>query len=136
MPVIPARRLDRRLPALALITVALFLAAPLQAQDRLQQGTWSGMVYPPDADMIPLDYAIRYEDDTLVLELLPPAEMGMGAIPADNPTFVEGTLSFTLNVGEVISCSLFQGDDGHLEGECVDSTGGGATMTMFPPEGG
>ena len=72
----------------------------------------------------------------LGIELVPPPDLGMGSIPANNPMLEEGALMFSIDGGESVSCQLMEADDGSCEGECVDSTGGAAIMTMIPPDEG
>ena len=38
-------------------------------------------------------------------------------------------LSFTLEVGVSVACSLLRQEDGHYEGECVDPSGDAALQT-------
>ncbi len=90
---------------------------------------------PPDEGIVDVEYLVAYGEDGLEIELVPPAEMGMGSFTAFDVLFDGEALSFTLDVGEIVSCALVSMEDGHLEGECVDSSGFPASMTMFPPHG-
>lgn len=117
------------LPALVL---GFGLAAPAAGQEKLAAGTWAGTVLTPEGELIDLVWEVSYTDDALSIELIPPAEMG-GSLLAGNPVFDAGVLAFTIDVGETISCNLATQDDGSVEGECVDSTGGAAIMSMMPP---
>ena len=83
-----------------------------------------------------LTYDVSYTDDGLSIEFTLPAEAGMGTIPAGDPMYEADALVFTLDVGDSVSCNLLFQDDGYFEGDCVDSSGEGALMTMFPPEDG
>lgn len=132
--------------SLAALAVSLACAATASAQEaanpqaagqekRLAEGLWTGTVYPPEGELIELEYEVAYGEEGLTLTLHPPAETGVGAVTADNPLYEALTLSFTLVVGETIQCTLFEEEDGHLEGDCVDSSGEPALMTMYPPAG-
>lgn len=124
-----------RYGALVALTLALFAAFPAMAQEKMAEGTWTGMVIPPEDDMVDLEYLIVYGEEGLEIELVLPPEMGMGNLMAGEVTHDGESLTFTLEVGETVSCSLMREDDGHFEGECFDSSGIGALMTMFPPDG-
>lgn len=126
------------------IAVAVFGLAGVAATDaqeaasqetRLTEGMWTGTVYPPDGELIELEYEVSYGEEGLAIVLYPPAETGVGSVTADDPVYEALTLTFTLVVGDTIMCTLFEEEDGHLEGDCVDSSGEPALMTMFPPAG-
>lgn len=125
------RRLGGLLPALILFFSVAFPAA---GQDRLKEGTWTGTVFAPDGQVFDLEYEVSYTDDALGIELFPPPEVGEGSIIAGNPTHEAETLAFTLNVGDTVSCALLKQDDGSYEGDCIDSSGEAALMTMIPPD--
>jgi len=118
------------LPALFL----MFAIVPASAQDMLTEGTWTGFVYPPDADVIELEYNLAYVDGGLEIEVMLPPEAGVGSLVAEDVQHDGDLLSFTLNVGDVVTCALYAQDDGHYEGECSDSTGEPGTLAMYPPE--
>lgn len=102
---------------------------------RLTEGLWTGTVYPPDGQVIELEYEVSYGEGGLSLVLHPPADAGVGPVTADDPVYEALTLTFTLIVGDTIMCTLFEEEDGHLEGDCVGADGEPALMTMFPPVG-
>lgn len=117
--------------------LAFALAGHARAQDAtLEEGMWTGTAYPPDGDMIELEYEVSYGETGLVIVLHPPAELGVGTLNADDPVYEAGALSFTLMVGDTVQCTLYQEEDGHLEGDCIDSSGEPALMTMYPPADG
>jgi hypothetical protein len=128
--------MSRRLLGSALTVLILMsgLAAPTAAQDKIETGMWTGTVFTPDGEVIDLSYDVSYADDGLAIELILPADLGMGNIMAGSPMHEGDAIVFTLDVGEQVSCSLMAQDDGQFEGECIDSTGGAALMTMIPPE--
>jgi hypothetical protein len=124
--------------ALVGLALGLVLAGTVRAQEqekRLAEGMWTGTVYPPDGDLIELEYEVSYGDDGLAIVLHPPAEVGVGPLAADDPVYDVQTLSFTLMVGDTVLCTLLEEEDGHFEGDCVDASGEPALMTMFPPAG-
>ena len=129
------RFLGGMLPAL-LVMLAVATPAQAQAQDKMKTGLWTGTVFTPDGEVVDLAYDVTYDEDVLGIELILPADLGMGNIPAGNPMLEQGALTFSLEVGESVSCQLALNDDGSYEGECIDSTGGAALMTMIPPEDG
>jgi len=124
----------RSLSVLAAMLLLAVGALPASGQEKLVEGVWTGTVFPPDDELVAVEYEVSYGEAGLEINLVPPVELGMGAIPAESPTFLEDTLTFMLNVGESVGCSLFMHEDGHFEGECVDSSGGAAILTMYPPE--
>ncbi|MDX1392923.1 MAG: hypothetical protein R3195_00975 [Gemmatimonadota bacterium] len=124
------RRFARVLP---LPVLAFVLAGPVAAQDELEAGMWTGTVIDPNGEVFDLQYDVSYVDDALVIDLIPPPEAGMSTVPTSEPMVDGGTLVFTFDIGQSISCALQHQDDGSYEGECLDSTGGAAIMTMMPP---
>jgi len=134
--------------ALVVLALGLVCVATASAQEpasggqgasgedaRLPEGRWTGTVYPPDGELIELEYEVSYGEAGLSLVLHPPADTGVGPVTADDPVYEALTLTFTLIVGDTIMCTLFEEDDGHLEGDCIGSDGEPAVMTMFPPAG-
>lgn len=130
--------MSKRLLGGLLPVLILFLgfAMPAAGQERLKEGLWTGTVFTPDGQVFDVSYDVSYAEDALGIELILPAEIGMGNIVAGGPVHEGEALSFTLEVGESVSCSLVAQADGSYEGECIDSTGEGAIMTMMPPEDG
>jgi hypothetical protein len=108
-------------------------ALPAEAQEKMKAGMWTGAVLTPDGEAFDMSYDVSYMEDKLVIELILPADVGMGNVMATNPMQEAGFVIFTLDVGEVVNCELMAQDDGQYEGECIDSTGGAALMTMVPP---
>lgn len=121
---------------LPMMVLMLGLALPATAQEKMETGVWTGTVFAPDGQMFELSYDVSYADDALAIELFLPPETGIASLLAGDPMQDGGTLVFTLDVGEVVSCELSEQDNGQYEGECIDSTGGAGLMTMIPPEDG
>lgn len=130
--------MSRRLlgAVLPMMVLMLGFAAPAAAQDKMTAGLWTGAVLTPEGEAFDLSYDVSYADDKLAIELILPADLGMANVLATNPMQEAGVVVFTLDVGEVVNCELMALEDGAYEGECVDSTGGAALMTMIPPEDG
>lgn len=121
---------------LAALVAAILLAVPAAAQEKLAVGIWTGVVIAPDDQVWDIDYEVWYDEEgALAIELTPPPEVG-GPIVASNVALTADALNFTLEVGETISCQLLRIDDGHYEGECLDSAGEAGIMSMFPPDPG
>ena len=118
---------------LAALVAATLLAVPAAAQEKLAVGTWTGVVIPPDEAPLDIDYEVWYDEEgALAIELTPPPDMG-GPIAASEVSLTVDALSFTLEVGDTVRCQLLLIDDGHYEGECIDSSGEAGIMSMFPP---
>ena len=128
--------MSHRTPSkLLLAGLALVLAAvPVSGQEKLAEGTWTGSVYPPGEDIVYVEYVVTYSDEKLEIALVPPPELGMGEVPAYEVMHETDILTFNLEVGASVNCALYLEDDGTFEGECVDSSGEGALMTMIPPD--
>ena len=126
----------RGIGALSAVVLTLALAVPAAAQDRMAAGTWTGTVITPEGEVFDMMYDVSYADDVLAIDLIPPAEVGMGSVTTNEPVEEAGMLVFSFDIGQSINCSLQRQDDGSYEGECVDSTGGAAVMTMMPPADG
>ena len=125
-----SRRMMAVLPAVVLL---VGLAVPTAGQEKLAEGTWTGNVFVPTGEVYDMEYVVSYgEAGALSIELIPPPEVGTN-IMANDPVFEAETLVFTIDVGQVISCNLAAQEDGSLEGECIDSTGEPAVMSMIPP---
>ena len=130
-----SRRLIRA--GLFVAFATLCLALPATAQDRVTEGTWTGTAYAPTGEVFDLEVVVRYEEDALSIEIVPPPDSGMGTFPTSDAMFEENTLTFTFDPsGTVISCTLAGQEDGSFEGECLDSTGEAAIMSIFPPADG
>ncbi len=117
----------------AALALTSFGTVAATGQAKMAEGVWTGTVFPPGDDMVDLEYHVAYGEEGLELTLEPPVELGVGTLVAGDVAFSGEVLSFTLQVGETVSCELYMQEDGHLEGECLGATGEAAIMTMFPP---
>lgn len=128
--------MSRRPESLAWLALFLLILSPglLSAQERIHEGTWTGMVVPPGEEIVEVEYRVSYGEAGLEIELVPPPDLAP-PLPATEILHDGEVLSFTLEVDATltVSCALYRQDDGRYEGECIDPSGEAALMTMFPP---
>ncbi|MDX1578033.1 MAG: hypothetical protein R3266_06095 [Gemmatimonadota bacterium] len=86
--------------------------------------------------VVDLEYLVAYGEDGLEITLVPPPDLNIENVPAADIFHDGETLTFTIDVGTNVQCTLFREEDGAFEGECVDEAGEGGLMTMVPPAGG
>ena len=123
--------------AVPVLILMFGLAAPTAAQDGLEAGMWTGTMFSPDGVVFDLSYDVSYADDALAIEMIPPADLGVGNIMFGDPMHDQDTLVFTLDVEDLhLNCTLMAQDNGQFEGECVGPSGEAGPMTMIPPEDG
>jgi hypothetical protein len=120
--------------AVALVAV-LASAAPAAAQQatpRLQVGTWTGQVTPPDEVTVDVTYDVSYDADTLRLTVNAGEH---GSFAAIAPKLEDGKISFGLQVGAELMCVLDEKEIGYA-GLCTEAGGdlnSAGVMTMLPP---
>ena len=121
---------------LSATALALVTALPGSGQAKLAEGTWTGLLIPPESEVVGeyvVEYVVSYGDGGLEVELVLPPDTGMGTIVASQLVFDGDSLEFVLEVGVSVFCSLGRQSDGHYEGECNDPSGVRSGITMFPP---
>jgi hypothetical protein len=108
-------------------------AAP--AAEKLEVGTWTGTVTPPNGQALALTFAVTAPNDSVKIDLTI-ADMGM-TFPLTAIKLEGRKLGFEFMAGdEAIKCALEKKDDGTFAGSCADGSGQGGPMTMVPPKKG
>jgi hypothetical protein len=115
-----------------LLAVLAIAAAPasLHAQ-KLQAGTWTGTIAPPDADPFEFTFAVSMSGDTVRIT----ANGEMGSFPFNDVKVLADRITFTFEPGDThVSCTLMLGENGVYKGDCLDADGGTGVITMVPPK--
>ncbi len=115
--------------SIVLLMLACFIVPPLSAQ-MLQEGDWTGTAITPTGEPFDLVYTVSNTDEALAIML---EVAGQGSFPLQNIDLQGETLTFALNAGGALSCTLMKQEDGRFEGECVDLSGSSGQLTMIPP---
>jgi hypothetical protein len=114
--------------------VMLLLPAAVSAQTAtpvLPVGKWTGTVTPPDGGTTPVTFDVKSSNDTITIHI----DAGEhGSFPASGVAFAGTKLSFSFTPGPTVLCVLNKKDDGSFAGECTESDGSAAQITMLPPK--
>jgi len=114
----------------ALIAVAALPA--LGSAQTLTVGQWSGTIAPPDEEPHPITYDVTVSGDTLKI-VLQAAEHGSFPF-RDIKLSADGTLTFGLEIGASLTCSLKRQENQSFEGLCTDAGGSSGKLVMVPPK--
>lgn len=119
-------------PLLLSAALLALVAAPasLHAQ-KVQAGTWTGTIAPPDSDPIPATFNVSMSGDTVRIA----ANGEMGSIPFNEVKVLADRITFWFEPGDAhVSCTLMLGEMGVYKGDCVDEDGSTGVITMVPPK--
>ena len=123
----------RTLSKVLLIAAVAGLAPALASaqQPKLETGTWTGVVVPPDGQSADVTYDVATKNDTLTITI----NAGQfGTFPAQHVKLEADKLTFAFTPGPDVQCTLVKHEDGSYVGDCLDESGGAAHMTMLPPK--
>jgi hypothetical protein len=116
--------------ACVLAAFTLIASAPAAAQ-KIEPGTWTGTITPPDQAAIPATFDVRVSGDTVRIT----ANAEMGSIPFDDVKVLADRITFTFSPGDThVSCVLMLGEGGSYKGDCTDTEGGIGVIVMAPPK--
>ncbi len=119
-------------PLLLPIALLALVAAPasLHAQ-KVQAGTWTGTIAPPDSDPIATTFTVSMSGDTTRIT----ANGEMGSIAFKEVKVLADRITFWFDPGNAhVSCNLMLGEQGTYKGDCVDEDGSTGVITMVPPK--
>ncbi len=119
---------------LSTVACCALFASPLWAQEKLAEGTWTGVVTPPGGAGLDVTYEVSYVDSELEIAIVPPASVGVGPFQMEDAVFDGETLTFEWGEPAGVTCTLTSGEDGTLSGECTDGSSPGQ-IEMVPPSG-
>lgn len=100
------------------------------AAQKLQAGTWTGTVTPPNSNTQQVTYNVAMKADTLTIAL----STGQRSFPFSDVKLKDRTLTFWFAPGPRVDCTLQRRADGAYEGPCRDEEGGDARMLLVPPK--
>jgi TolB protein len=101
------------------------------APGKLQTGTWTGTVTPPNEGAIEASFDVAYRGDTLTITL---RLAQVGTVPLQEARVADGVLRFYLPTpAERIACELKVMPGGVYQGNCQDSRSESGTIVMAPP---
>jgi hypothetical protein len=120
--------------AIFLAAVLPFLVVGSARAQKLEPGTWTGSVTPPNEEQaLPVTYDVAMKGDTIVVTV----DAGEhGTFPFSDVKLTGGELTFWFMPGTRVDCTLARGADGAFQGSCRDADGGTARMVMVPPDKG
>jgi hypothetical protein len=119
-------------PLLLSLALLALVAAPasLHAQ-KIQAGTWTGTIAPPDSDPIATTFAVSMSGDTVRIT----ATGEMGSITFNEVKVLADRITFWFAPGDAhVTCNLMLGEEGVYKGDCVDEDGSTGVITMVPPK--
>lgn len=121
--------MKRKVPGLGAVALAaLCAAAPAGAQE-MQQGTWTGTMFPPGGAGVPVTYEVAQTDGALSIVM---SNVQLGDMPFSDAQLEGDELTFWWEPGTRVDCTLQRKEDQSFEGTCSAGNGDGA-ITMVPP---
>lgn len=125
--------MSTRAKAPFLIAVALLAMPGLTAAQKLQPGTWTGTITPPDNPSVDATFEVAESGDSVTIML---NVIGMGEMPPmpfSNIRVMEDRILFRFEPGTTVDCTLMLKEDGSYAGDCVDGNGETGVIVMKPP---
>jgi hypothetical protein len=99
----------------------------------MQQGTWSGSITPPNSGSVQVTFDVVMAGDTTKITAKgTPA----GDLPFSNVRVAADRVTFSFDVGTIVSCTLMTQENGGYKGNCLDSNGDTGVIEMLPPKKG
>jgi hypothetical protein len=123
-----------RLPMLVLtFAVAAILTAPVAtAAQKLEPGTWTGTVTPPDDPAVDVTYVVKVTGDVTTIQLQAAQH---GTFEFKDIKFDAGKLTFSWTAGDTpLKCTLALRDDKAWAGTCLDAESKAGQLVMIPPK--
>lgn len=114
---------------LILIALALLVGPSTAAAQRLQPGTWTGTVTPPNGETVNVTFDVRETGDTVSITL----KSEFGDFPFSSIKVAPDRLTFTFTPGTPVDCTLMLRENGNYSGDCIDSDGEAGIIVMIPP---
>jgi hypothetical protein len=113
------------------VALPLFANAGIAAAQQIEAGKWTGSVTPPGEGRVDVTFDVTLKADTIGITL---SVAEHGSFPMSDVKLSDRTLTFWFAPGPRVDCTLTRRDDGAFDGNCKDSEGGDALMTMVPPK--
>jgi hypothetical protein len=117
----------RLLAALAFLA----LGPAVAAAQKLEAGTWTGTVAPPDGGALEVTYEVKVAGDTVAITIV---AAGQGSFAFNDVKVANGKLTFTWAPGPTLKCELALREDKSWAGPCTDPGGSTGQLTMIPPK--
>jgi len=111
------------------LLVGMWAAVPARAQE-LQPGTWTGTMFPPGGEGVPVTYRVGLTDGVVSIVM---NNLQLGDMAFQEPRLDGDELTFWWEPGTRVDCTLQRQDDRSFAGTCSAGNGDGA-ITMLPPE--
>jgi hypothetical protein len=108
--------------------VALAFASPAGAQE-LEQGTWTGEMYPPGGLGVEVTYRVSQTNGALSIVM---NNVELGDMPLSEPRLDGDRLTFWWEPGTRVDCTLQRQADRSFTGACAAGNGEGSVI-MRPP---
>jgi hypothetical protein len=123
-----------RSPLYGLILAAAILAVPAAgAAQKLEPGTWSGTVTPPDEPTVQVTNVVKVSGDTTSIQLHAGEH---GTFLFNEVKIVSDKLTFHWcpGGGGRLNCTLTRRADAAWAGSCLDPEGRAGQLVMVPPK--
>ncbi|HEX6559717.1 MAG TPA: hypothetical protein VF021_09655 [Longimicrobiales bacterium] len=119
------------LAAIVLALTPMAAGAQQTTEPALETGTWTGVVTPPDGEIVNVTYDVAVRNDGALAIVINAGQHGTFA--ASDIKTDAAKLSFAFTPGPRVVCMLARKNDKSYEGDCSDDNGAPAHMTMVPP---
>ena len=113
--------------------VAAVLSAPVAtAAQKLEPGTWTGTVTPPDDPAVEVKYVVKVTGDVTTIQLQAAEH---GTFDFKDIKFEAGKLTFSWTAGNTpLKCTLAPRNDAAWAGPCIDPENKAGQLVMIPPK--
>jgi hypothetical protein len=115
------------------VAVAAILIVPgAGAAQKLEPGTWTGTVTPPDEPAVQVTYVVKVSGDTTSIQLNAAEH---GTFQFREVKVDAGKLTFSWTAGDTpLKCTLARRADAAWAGTCLDAEGKTGQLVMIPPK--
>jgi hypothetical protein len=108
----------------------LVLVAPqIASAQKLEPGTWTGTITPPNNPTTAVTYDVRVNGDTTSVTIKTP----FGDLPFTQLKVLADRLTFVFAPGTPVTCTLLLRPDKSYAGDCTDNDGETGQLVMIPP---
>jgi hypothetical protein len=115
-----------------LTLAAAILAVPrVAAAQKLEPGTWTGTVTPPNDPAVEVKFVVKVSGDTTSIQLNAGEH---GTFDFRDIKVSAGKLTFRWSPGPTLDCTLNRRADAAWAGTCVDAQGETGQLVMIPPK--
>lgn len=114
---------------LLMLAISCLLSAGEANAQKLEEGTWLGLMASPGRQFIDITIPVVYHDGEAVMEV----EWAIGTFPLMDIAITERSLAFKWNPSFDIDCRMVLDEAGIYKGGCKDIWGGIGPISLAPP---